>query len=77
MVYVIYKTDNAHSYGSRDLIGVVIDHNPIDLIKVKARDEGESLSEDDIYNLINIKQTQNYKGEGEFDYEEITENILL
>ena len=35
-VYLIYKTDNQHSYQSRDLLAVVIDHNPIPFIKTHA-----------------------------------------
>jgi len=76
-MYAIYKTDDWHSYKSRNLIGVVIDHTPIDLIKIHAADEGETISEDDNYNLINIKQTQNYSGEGEYSFEEIEANIII
>jgi hypothetical protein len=77
MIYLIYKTDNWHSYGSRDLIGIAVNRNPIDIIKEQVKKEGEKLSKDDEYNLANIKQTQGYEGEGEFQYEEAETDTLL
>lgn len=78
MVYVLYKTDAWHSYASRDIIGVSNDKSVIiNLCKQQAKKEGEELSEDDLFNLHNIKQTQGYAGEGEFHYEEIETDQLL
>lgn len=77
-IFIIYKTDNWHSYNSRDLIGVVTTQNKvIELCKKQAKKEGYKLSEDDLFNLNNIKQTQGYAGEGEFHYEPVTKNKLL
>ena len=76
-VYLIYKTDNQHSYQSRDLLAVVIDHNPIPFIKTHALKTGDFISEDDQYNLVNIKQTQNFEGKGEYMYELVEANVLL
>jgi hypothetical protein len=77
MVYAIYKTDNAHSYPSRELIGIAQAENPLNLIIEAAKKEGEELSEDDIYNIVNINQTQNYSGKGEFDVEAVETDKLI
>ena len=78
MVIILYKTDNWHSYGSRDMIAIctgemkpveLVVNEAVQLVKEQAEKEGETISSDDEYNLRNIKQTQGYKGEGEFDYE--------
>lgn len=77
-MFLVYKTDNWHSYRSRDLIGVCTSFNiAFKICLQQAKKEGEKISEDDIYNLRNIKQTQDYTGEGEFVIEEIDKNILL
>lgn len=78
MIYLIYKTDNAHSYNSRDIIGALTSYaNVIPIIQQQVEKEGEQLSSDDLHNLANIKQTQNYGGEGEFQIEEIETDTLL
>lgn len=77
MVTMIYKTDCHHSYASRDIIGIVINTNPVHLIQEHIKKEGEELSEDDHFNLIHYKQTQGYNGEGEYQFEHITTDVLL
>lgn len=77
-MYLIYKTDNWHSYASRDIIGIATTHTiAIDICRKKARKEGEKISEEQQWNLKNIKQTQGYSGEGEFQFEEVETNKLL
>lgn len=78
-VILVYKTDEHHSYASRDLIGVATDDiNAIDICKQQAKKEHETFNEDDLYNLMHIRQTQSYEGEGEFQYEIIDKiNELL
>lgn len=78
MVHIVYKTDNQHSYASRDMIGITpLTTSPIDLIQEHARKEGEMLSGDDIINLHSLRKTQGYKGEGEYDWETVELNTLL
>jgi hypothetical protein len=77
MIYLIYKTDIHHSYDSRELMGIAIDRNPVYMIGEQVQKEGKKLSEDDVYNLTHIRQTQGYSGEGEFQYEEFETDILL
>lgn len=77
-MYLVYKTDNQHSFKSRDIIGVVDElNNAIDICQQQAEKEECEILTDDIFNLGNIKQTQNYQGDGEFVIEEITINELL
>lgn len=76
-VFIVYKTDNWHSYASRDLIGASESMpGAMELVRLQVEKEGEELSKDDLYNLSHIKQTQGYEGEGEFDIEEVTLNKL-
>ena len=77
MVYAIYKTDNWHSYQSRELIAIAEAESPTNIIIEAAKKEGEELSEDDIYNIVNIDQTQGYSGEGEFDIEAVETDKLI
>lgn len=77
MALIIYKTDNYHSYASRDILGICVEGGYIDIIKQQIEKEGEKLSEDDEYNLANIKQTQGYSGEGEFVLEWFETDELL
>ena len=75
-VYIVYQTDAWLSYNSRDLIAVCSNHRmAVLLAKRHARREGEPLSRDDEFNLINISQTQGR----EFNYliEEVERNTLL
>ena len=77
-LFPVYKTDNWHSYASRDMIGIATTFNgAIKLCKLQAKKEGESLDEDQMYNLQNLKQTQGYSGSGEFHFEEVDANKLL
>jgi len=75
---VVYRTDVHHSYQSRDLIGITSDqYTAIDIIEQQVKKDGEKLSEDDLYNLNHIKQTQKYNGEGEFMFEYVETDVLL
>jgi plasmid replication initiation protein len=77
-IYLIYKTDNWHSYASRDLIAIANTHNKaIALCKKQAKKEGNKISQDELFNLNNISQTQGYEGEGEFVIETVEKNVLL
>lgn len=78
MTYIVYTTDNWHSYASRDVIGFAdCTVHAIHICQLKAKKDNETLSEDDLFNLQNISQTQGYTGEGEFHIEEVQENTLL
>ncbi len=77
-VFLVYKTDNLHSYNSRDIIGVATrEAKAIVICKLQARKEGWKLTEDQLFNLNNSKQTQGYSGEGEFQIEQVEKNVLL
>ena len=77
-VVIVYKTDNWHSFASRDLIGVASNLLcATQLCEEQAEKEGEKISADDLYNLTFIHQTQGYKGEGEFYLEVVEVNKLL
>lgn len=77
-VYLVYKTDRQHTYASRDLIGIATTKAiSVRICKEQAKKEGESITEEQLFNLNNIKQTQGYSGSGEFQFEELSTNILL
>ena len=77
-MFLIYKTDNWHSFASRDLIAVSYSfEDAISLCKEQADKESETIDNDQLFNLNNIKQTQGYKGEGEFDIDEVQVNTLF
>jgi len=77
-IFLIYKTDVHHSYASRDLIGVgTTKRMAIKLCREQAKKEHQTFSEDDLYNLENISQTQGYEGGGEFHFEEVNVGVIL
>ncbi len=78
MIYLVYKTDTHHSYASRDTIGVA-DHkiHAIHICQLQAKRDHEEISDDQLHNLANLKQTQGYSGEGEFQFEGVQENTLI
>lgn len=77
-LFIIYKTDVHHTRESRVIIAIATDQKRIiPLCKQQAKKEGTNLLPDDVYNLEHIKQTQNYKGEGEILIEEMAENVLV
>jgi len=77
MKYLIFETDNWHTHSSKNLIAVCSTFNTaISLLKKDCKAKGNPLSEDDIYNLQHIKQTQNFEGDGEFVIEEMKENVI-
>lgn len=77
-LFLVYRTDNWHSYASRDLIGCATTFTTaINICKQQAKKEGYKIDSDELFNLNNLKQTQGYAGEGEFQIEEIAKNVLL
>lgn len=79
-VFLVYKTDSHHSYASRDLIGIATDESSAVSICVRqAHKEGFPLgvSTSARWDLQQLKQTQSYQGEGEFQYEQVQLNKLL
>lgn len=77
-MYLVYHTDNQHSYASRDVIAVCTDRaNALRICHEKAKLEGEKIDDDQMHNLVSLNQTQGYCGDGEFDIEEVKTNILL
>lgn len=77
-VFVVYKTDAHHSYASRDVIGIAT--TPEAAVKIcqqQAHKEHETIDNEQYHNLCNLKQTQGYSGEGEFQFEEIVTDTLL
>lgn len=77
-VFLVYKTDVHHSYASRDIIGIATTEGQAVIIcQQQARKEGENISKQELWNLTNLKQTQGYTGDGEFQFEEVTTDVLL
>ena len=77
-IILIYKTDCNHSYASRDIIGIVENESLIlPIIEQQAEKEGQQIDLEQEFNIINIKQTQGYIGEGEFQAEPVQINVLL
>lgn len=72
-VFIAYKTDVWHTHDSRELICTASSlERSIELLQQFCKNIGEELSEDDLYLLRTIKQTQNHDGGGEFLIEEVT-----
>lgn len=77
-VFLCYKTDAQHSYSSRDIIGIGTDRGEaIEICRQKAFKEGSRIDSEQLWNLINLLQTQGYVGEGEFQIESVFVNQLL
>jgi hypothetical protein len=77
-VFVVYKTDMNHSYKSRDIIGIATsDIMAVKICTMQAKKENEQITKEQLWNLSNLKQTQGYNGEGEFQFEEIKTDTLL
>lgn len=77
-VYVVYKTDELHSYASRDIIGIATTViKARNLCKRQARKEGDKITSAQGFNLRTIWQTQGYSGKGEFQIEALHINVLL
>lgn len=75
--YLVYETDAWHSYSSRDVIGVCTTlRNCMKVIRKHIiENDREKLSDDDKWNLENIKQTQGR--ETNYFIEEVEKNVLL
>lgn len=77
-VLIVYKTDNWHSYASRDIIGVATSQEEaINICQLQAKKENEVITTNELFNLKGIKQSQGYEGEGEFQIEKVQTNKLL
>lgn len=77
-MYLIYKTDNQHSFNSRDVIGIVEEESKVlGICQLQAKKEEFVITGEQIFNLSNYKQTQGYVGDGEFVYENVNINELL
>lgn len=77
-VYVVYKTDEWHSYESRNIIGIAT--SPMQakiLVLEQAKKENVKISRGEIEFLEERMQTQNYAGEGQFQFEKMETNKLL
>ncbi len=76
-IFIVYKTDNAHSLKSRDVLGVGTTRaQAYKLIKAQMKKENQKLEFEQEFNLNHSNQTQDYKGAGEFDIEEMETNKL-
>lgn len=51
--------------------------NVIKICKAIAEREDTKLTNDDLYNLTHLKQTQGYAGNGELIYEEVSKNAII
>lgn len=77
-VFIVYKTDSHHSYNSRDIIGIATTTEiAVSICQRKAAKDGDVISDEQLWNLRSIKQTQGYEGEGEFQYESVDTDTLL
>ena len=80
-IYNIYTTNVWHKFDSRKLIGVSTENalqGPINMIrKYISKNKLNEISKDDMFNLVNILQTQNYTEGFEFLIEEIETDKLL
>lgn len=77
--YLVFQADKWHTKTSKELLALATSKvKAINLIKNYAKIHYKmKISEDDIYLLETINQTQNFEGEGEFIIEEVEQNILL
>ncbi len=74
-VTVLYTADSRHN--NKEMIGIFTTKgNAIKAAGEKAAQEDEKISDDDLYNLERINQTQGYMGFGEFMIEEVELNRL-
>lgn len=83
-VYLLYRTDNWHSYASRDLLVVcdsweTLKQRTFQYLKTKLeKKELESVKKDVVFHLENYKQTQNiWTADFEIDVECVTLNEML
>jgi hypothetical protein len=77
-IFIVYKTDTWHSYASRDIIGIATSQqSAIDICQQKAKKEHHKISDQEVWNLKNIMQSQGYSGEGEFQYEAVDVDTLF
>ena len=76
-LYIVYETDAWLSFASRDLIGVCTTFaNCMKVIRKNIREwKQDRLSDEDKWNLENIRQTQGR--ERKFFIEEVEKNTLL
>lgn len=76
-VYLVYKTDVWHTYGSMELIAVCTSQeNVIKIVKQAAQLKGKKINQEQLELLSRIKQTQGYSGDTEFVVEEYFTDTL-
>jgi hypothetical protein len=76
-IYVLYKCDFRHTPESMESIAFCsTQEKAIELAIECAKNDGEQISEHDLYLLRNISQTQNHEGSGEFVIRDYSQDIL-
>lgn len=73
LIYLCYRTDNWHSTNSRELVYVGNDLEDC-IAQIDAHRGG--LSDNDKYQLREIKQTQGHNGDSEWHFEEVLTNAF-
>jgi hypothetical protein len=77
-LFLLYATDTWHTHQSKNLIAVCSSkEQAINMAQMHAKSEDEEISQDDLFNLEKLDQTQNYQGEGEFLIEYATINTFI
>ena len=80
-IYNIYTVNQYHEHDTRELIGVSTYHEDLGpkvlIQEYISKNNYDHLSQDDIYNLETIKQTQNYTEGFEFLIEQVETDKLL
>ena len=77
-VFLVYKTDEHHSYASRELIGIGTSKEDAILIIVEYTHHfAGNITQELLEQLRTIKQTQGFNDVGEFQYEEVKTNTFL
>lgn len=76
--WLCYTTDMHHSYESRNVIGVCDNKATTAAIcQEHAKKAGETISHEQLQNLMDIKQTQWHNGYREYVIEKVERNSLL
>ena len=76
-IYVLYKCDCFHTQESMESIAFCsTKQKAIELAIEYAKNEGETIADDDLHNLRSISQTQYYEGPGEFVIRDYSQDIL-
>jgi len=77
-VFLLHTTDAWHTHQSRNLIAVCSSkEQAINMAQMYAKSEDKEISQDDLYNLENIDQTQNLDSDYEFVIDYATINTFI